>query len=1374
MVDYRNTSSAQIAQNFSIPLKNDNRTVDLEKFSQLPSQEIKQKFNVVRELLNKEKGSNLPVTTKSGRRMSQFNFRTSELDAIYKSKVGTESPAAILKIAQLPISSSELTKRFGKNVTSQVLNLQAQRFPDAQRRRLKQEALQRQIRNRGQDTLARRIQAQRLAQIVQQQKDLRDANFRGKVKAFTSTQVSKASQDTFSKAQSRLSNQEVKLSQLGIKTKPNKKLYENYATKISREEAQILKNTPNPQVANKLIQDYKKSLVEEQRKDLQEFLQASLNKGVIPQVSKIENGKVVRDIEKENKLINSLNSAVQKQYEINSDNILQNKIAIDQFKTELTKTLQKAKTGDLISTKKLIVAGVTTPFNVLYDIVDLGVKAVGGFSKVTVPSFYRYGQDLVKRGINENSSIVKPLVSDFKNAIFKGSKLAGDVLSIPFKAAEYASKNPYNAALISAIYSTKIATKGLSAFNKNPEKALTEIAFLLSPERYLRAQVSIIKKGASVTKKLKSANAKRIEQLEKEIKRIESLKVKSTDRNSKLAAKLRTLKEELSILTIDLDKLDAKINNYAKFTKTKKAKINVNEEISKPLLNLEKTSNQIEKEFKKFVNRISTSKQSQLNKFESERIAQANKNKRLNDLLEKNSKIANKLKDNIEGKIRIKESHRKALVSSFNKNIKEIKSLESPKSKISKTVKQQYNSIVKSFDIGGGKFVNVVTTELKAKLGRKPSLTNRESIIRKQSKKLKQLNEQRSKNFELLSKKYNTLNDLKGVLKNQEKLVNKRKSQYNLLRSKKTKTPEDKLLIKELQKDIKTYTRSVKNLKTEINRLLKKDVVQSEKIQQKLKTSFDKIKKSRTSLESNRLSKSDLENILSSSGKSNLINQRVKNVETYLATIKREIQSIKSSIKFLDKEEQVFRVNQLGKLINEEKSLTNLIKELKALKSKGPSKVLSKSQARILLKENAIKGPVKVKRVGNTIIIISKKLIDTSKPEIFGIAKITGKNELTIPTSFGDIIIEYNPRTSFVTSKKGGRQRPILNFKFVKKQRLDKVQIVYVDKQTRKIINGVRNNRYFKSANKVLDRAYSQTAKIEKLYKQRTLKKSKVSDKAITETKKALEFNKARIKLLEENILKLFALITTQQIDLRTQTKARVPVLSDVQIQTQIQKQQNKINNELKLINSVTVQALRLPSSSIPKTVPSIKPKLKPKPKPEIRIKAPTPPIPKPKVPEVLRKQRLKDKVKILNKPGKRFSYQARIKSGNKIVNVGKPLPINRALYIGALACDKSRAASFEIKLVGRTDRADINRPKRLLNKFTMKRGRDPLVRIFVEKAKYRLDSPSERKDIKKGNKSNPLKKKVKSIIRKKKRKPLKKPSRNKKSSKIKSKEGKK
>jgi len=61
---------------------------------------------------------------------------------------------------------------------------------------------------------------------------------------------------------------------------------------------------------------------------------------------------------------------------------------------------------------------------------------------------------------------------------------------------------------------------------------------------------------------------------------------------------------------------------------------------------------------------------------------------------------------------------------------------------------------------------------------------------------------------------------------------------------------------------------------------------------------------------------------------------------------------------------------------------------------------------------------------------------------------------------------------------------------------------------------------------------------------------------------------------------------------------------------------------------------------------------------------------------------------------------------------------------------DNNIVASYDLKIVGVTKGKDIKRQS--LRKFTIRKGRDPKVRINVEKVKYRLDRPNEKKQIRK------------------------------------------
>jgi len=89
-----------------------------------------------------------------------------------------------------------------------------------------------------------------------------------------------------------------------------------------------------------------------------------------------------------------------------------------------------------------------------------------------------------------------------------------------------------------------------------------------------------------------------------------------------------------------------------------------------------------------------------------------------------------------------------------------------------------------------------------------------------------------------------------------------------------------------------------------------------------------------------------------------------------------------------------------------------------------------------------------------------------------------------------------------------------------------------------------------------------------------------------------------------------------------------------------------------------------------------------------------------------------------------------RYKKGNRVITLRQKLTPNRATRKMNKLVDNNIVASYDLKIVGVTKGKDIKRQS--LRKFTIRKGRDPKVRINVEKVKYRLDRPNEKKQIRK------------------------------------------
>ncbi len=110
---------------------------------------------------------------------------------------------------------------------------------------------------------------------------------------------------------------------------------------------------------------------------------------------------------------------------------------------------------------------------------------------------------------------------------------------------------------------------------------------------------------------------------------------------------------------------------------------------------------------------------------------------------------------------------------------------------------------------------------------------------------------------------------------------------------------------------------------------------------------------------------------------------------------------------------------------------------------------------------------------------------------------------------------------------------------------------------------------------------------------------------------------------------------------------------------------------------------------------------------------------------------------RLLKRSGSRAGFIIRIKQGDKIISLTKDLlPMKRAINFMRRRLDNNLRASGETVKVGTTSIVDVSKTI-LDNKFRTKRGKDPKVRIEVEKRKFRLDKPGERS---RKRKSKPLK----------------------------------
>lgn len=83
------------------------------------------------------------------------------------------------------------------------------------------------------------------------------------------------------------------------------------------------------------------------------------------------------------------------------------------------------------------------------------------------------------------------------------------------------------------------------------------------------------------------------------------------------------------------------------------------------------------------------------------------------------------------------------------------------------------------------------------------------------------------------------------------------------------------------------------------------------------------------------------------------------------------------------------------------------------------------------------------------------------------------------------------------------------------------------------------------------------------------------------------------------------------------------------------------------------------------------------------------------------------------------------IKIGNNIKEIPLRVTTNRGFKYMIRLVDNTTARSFSLKIVGVTDKKDIERPS--LAKFRPRKGTNPRVLTFVEKSKYAIDTKGEK-----------------------------------------------
>lgn len=100
---------------------------------------------------------------------------------------------------------------------------------------------------------------------------------------------------------------------------------------------------------------------------------------------------------------------------------------------------------------------------------------------------------------------------------------------------------------------------------------------------------------------------------------------------------------------------------------------------------------------------------------------------------------------------------------------------------------------------------------------------------------------------------------------------------------------------------------------------------------------------------------------------------------------------------------------------------------------------------------------------------------------------------------------------------------------------------------------------------------------------------------------------------------------------------------------------------------------------------------------------------------------------------GTRLKYDIKFKERGKVKTRQLGLPLNAAIKKGFGAVDNTTQASAQLVIVGITKSKDIASKdvQRLKSKFTIRKGKDKTVLLFVEKNKNRIDTQGEKKGLK-------------------------------------------
>lgn len=582
---------------------------------------------------------------------------------------------------------------------------------------------------------------------------------------------------------------------------------------------------------------------------------------------------------------------------------------------------------------------------------------------------------------------------------------------------------------------------------------------------------------------------------------------------------------------------------------------------------------------------------------------------------------------------------------------------------------------------------------------------------------------------------------------------------------------------KRLSKAILLYRRgleinSLSNAKTiQLINSLKKFNKGGKLIKETVKSRQVKLKSSKKKIDRNRLTKSELDDILSSTKKD--LAGRFKEIDKKINAIKTELSIARTQLVDPVKIKQL-EVKANGMI----ESLINVKRRLK----KGDSIRLNQKQIGLRQKrfnENVRSKPIK---------ILNKEITDTS-------------TKFTIKIGNIEFQIELRKGASLRKNKKGRLQSPLsITIQKGVRRNIEKEYGRNVIKEFIKDTNKKFKNDFIV---KRINTRFNDIKKLDTKTKSK-LSKDKIKLKGTTKAKlnSVLESSsKLQLKLQSQLALRL------QQL-LRGTLGVKISLRETQVLESQLKSQQ-QLQSKLELkLKDILKNDLPVVTSKPPKPAKSPQPPKKPsKPSSSTKI-PPKPPKPPEKKKKIIKGGVSKEKKKLFKKiSGSKLTFGKKLPSGYRRAYialyrerkfVSKPfnkksnprvqkklellLPLNKSLSVVGKSVDSSLAQRLRIVAVGITKEKDLSKRPAVLKKFTLAKNKDKRSYTLQEHKKHLVDTIGEKNQLsltralskaikKKASKPTPKKKstpkkKAKKVVKKKKKKVTSKPKKRKKVSK--------